>query len=952
MPKLLPLFWWIGSLLHYGVEGLLSYLVGAPVHIRQITALSISLQGAWQIQMDSLRIQSTLRGDTFPVASLCKAFLSGQGLRLDSVSIRSGSVSLVRLGKGQKNFRLFPKRGQGKRVQDFAFHAESLRLYLANHPPGMFLNISIQTVSGRLCIDSLFVHITGGHALLYPQEVCIAGARQPFPDTVHFSLAGTYEKSHDLWSHTKLLLSAPAGLLHYEGAIAQWEVLHGYLSGFLQAGFLSHFLAPAEEWLGNERVFFVGWINQSTYEARLSGSWQEGCYDLCLSGEGKRLREIDGIIKAENIGHFWVKGSLESLRVKGALHARGLSAELMALVDLPAQTGIFTVRDQNNSSLHIYGSSQQFFIRGRLGGRIPFRGKWQAHQELFLYADTVSIPELIEAVQPYRGLMGGGGAVSLRAHIKRLLWGEYGTLTDAEVESQGGRFFLTALAQPTRFPFTVQVRVWGQTSFTQGGFAAQAPEGYLYGTWQGDSFAVSGLGRWEDVIIAFAAQGATATQHLQVHHAVATFPTGEKVHLRGVLSADSVDAQLQGALPVPWILRYLPLSGVEVRAGRLSLALCAQGTWDTLLRWDNPTEGTVVLEAVEGNFPKLGLPLHELTVCLSYAPEKTIFHRLSGQVGKLTFRAEGEVMGALSYLYTDWYRLQGRLRVEADHLVISDFWRRVERDEIRPKARLPSQLHAQMDILVRNADIFGLSLQNAHVVSYVEGLTITIDTIIAEYSGALAQGRLYLDAQDSSCYFATGKIAVSQLPLQTLIQEIELDKVATFQRVGLRGYFSGQMQFNLRFSPEVKWLRQSSMYANGNISNGSFHTPRFLRWFRPYYLSSYKDSMDFYAQVYEVAITDGFMRLSKALLVSRVAAMEISGYHYLMADRFLYRIQAVRVRRRVQRYPDLAVMVGVFSDLIDRSFGLVYVEKNQGKVRWHYPWRYAVRRLLFPRGFL
>lgn len=953
MPKLLPLFWWIEAGLHYVVEWLLTYIVGAPVYVGRVSSLSLSSDGAWRIQIDSVRIMSTLRGDTFPAAVLRTTILTGQGGQIDSVSLCGGEVSLIRLGKAQKNFRFFPRRAQSPQAQRFVFCAESLHIHLANYPPGVFLSLSIQTVSGHLHIDSLSVHIQDGRALLYSHEVCIGGVRQPFPDTVYFSLSGTYEKRSDEWAHTTLILAAGEGLLHYEGAIRRWEEPDGYLSGFLCSPFLSNLFPPAERWLGGEKLFFTGGITKLTYEARLSGYWRAGEYDVCLRGEGKHVRAIDGAIRANELGHFMIKGPLDSLHVSGVLHTLGISAKLTALLDLPAKSGTLQVQDQNHTSLMLFGTLQHLSGWGRLGGRISFRGTWRTQQGVFLHADTVPVPELIEAMRPYSKLLRGGGSIPLRAHIKCLSWDGYGTLTETEVESRGGRFFLTASAQPTRFPLTAQVRLWGQTTFTQGGFAAEAPEGYLYGTWQGDSLAVSGLGRWEDVMIAFAAEGAMPTQHFQVHHAVATFPTGDAIHLRGVVSADSVDARLQGSLPVPWILHYLPLPGVEVRAGRLSVALCAQGSWDTLLRWDNPTEGTVALEAVEGNFPKLGLPLHDLTVCLSYTPEKTILHHLRGQIGELSFHADGEMMGALSYLYTDWYRLRGRLRVEADRLVVADFWRRVEKGETRPEARLPSQMNADLDIFVKNADVFGISIQNAHVISHIDGLTFSLDTIAAQYDGASAHGRLYLDAQDSSCYFATGRIVVSGLPVQSLIRDVRLSEVATFQRAGLRGYFSGQMQFNLRFSPEVKWLQQSSMYADGNISNGKFHTPRFLRWFRPYYLRSYKDSMDFYAQVYSLSVTDGLMHIPKALLLSRVVALEVSGYHFLTGDRFLYRIQATRVRRRMQKYPDLMVMVDAFSELIDRSFGLLYIEKERsGKVRWYYPWRYAIRRLFSLGSFL
>lgn len=948
MVKVLPLFPWISAGLHWGIEMLLGYIVGAPVEIAQIEAIELRWNGSWMLRLGTVSVGSTLPGASFPVAHFHTVMLYGSGQLIDSAYLRGGELHLIRLGKLEKNFRYFPRRRESSPEQDFFFRAESIHIHLANHPPGVFLNLSVHTLQAHIHIDSLAVRIADGRTAVKAKEVCIGGTPTPFPETIYLALEGIYEKKTDLWSDVNLILAAPEGLLHFCGDIARWEEPHGHLGGVLWSSIIADIIPKSAPWLSGKKLFFTGEVKGLAYEVRLSGGSGEGSYDLCIQGEKDQIHLLSGNLYIEGIGILAISGSPERLRITGKGNLKGVSIHMEGMLNLRAARGFMRLSDAYGADLLLSGTLRQLKLSGHIG-TLYFTGSWYSDRHLSLWLDTVNVETLYHALQPYMPVLRGSGTLPVEVRVSRVLWGKYGTLSGALLMIRDGRFLLTGQAHGASLPSPIDLRVWGRTDLVCGGFVSRAAEGYLYGEWIGDSADVSGIIRWEDIILEGSAYVDMARRCLWIRRAEGRFSGGEGFQLRGALMPDSADAELRGTVPLPWLLDYLPLFGFIVQEGSLRLAICAQGSWDTLLRWDNPTEGEVSLHHVRGYFSGLAVPLRDLDAHLSYSPQHTTLHTVRGQVGDLTFRADGEVLGALSYLYTDWYRLRGRLWIEADHLVVSDFWRRVEREEIRPQVRLPSQMDALIEVTVRDVDMLGVGLEHAHIAAHIEGLGVRIDTLSISYAHAQAGGRAYLDVQDSACYMLVGRFYAEGLPIERLLSDLGVGKIPTFQRLGLRGRFAGEVQFSLRFSPDVAWLRQSSFHAEGSLSGGRFHTPRFMRWLRPYYLEAYRDSMDFFAQVSGLSVTDGFLRLSKAFLLTRVAALEVSGYHYLPADRFLYRIQAVRVRRRVQRYADLEVFIGAFSHLIDRSFGLIYVEKEGGKIYWRYPWRYALRRLLIPK---
>lgn len=946
MEKLLPLWLGIERLLHWGIEWALAFFVGAPVQVGSVLNLHFTMEGKWYVKLRGVRVGSTLKGDSLPVASLREVSIWGEKQHIDSVYIWGGEIILVRLGKHEKNFRFFLRRGRHSIPQSPAIYAESLSFHLANFPPSLFLHTGIKRLHARLQIDSLLVQIQGGQVELEMGEVCLFGGPQPFPEKEKLYLTGTYEKYTDAWRETTLILLTSGGALHFKGDIFRWEFPHGSLHLRIGHSLVHRFIPAVRQWLQGGYLFLTGEVSGLAYEARLQGAWRAGGYDICLKGEKKALHSITGEVSLPEGGYLHLKGTPRLLAIRGSFHYRGITAWGRGSVVFPAREVFFLLRDSHGTQLYVSGAWQALQLSGKLRG-ISFQGEWMRVTNLHLRLDTVAGESLYAALQPYSPFFQGENkrlTVTIEASL--LTWGGQYAIASPRLIAEKGEMVLSGYLHVPFFPTPLNVKLRSSGDMARGMVILSAPEAYLQGEWKEKYMNVSGMLLKGGIFGTAAGEVDLSARHLWLRKGSATFPTGEEAEIQGRLTVDSADVEVKGSIPLVWILDFLPIGGVEVSGGVLNAQVCAQGKWDTLFRRDNPTEGTLFLTGIRGGFPRLGVPLHDLSIQVSYTPQVTRLHHLEGKIGTLRFKAYGEVAGALSYLYTDWYRLHGRLHIQAESLILSELWRRVERGSVRPLVRFPSQLEAEVEIQLRAADILGIGLEAAYLRAEISGLSAWADSIGLRYGGATVSGRVFLDLQDSACYFLTGKAQVQNLPIEQLIADLGLRKITTFEKVDLHGRFSGSMQVGLRFTPEISWLRQSSLLAEGQLTGGRMRTPNFLRWFRPYYLAAYRDTVDFFSSIGELSVTDGFLRLSDALLVSRIAAFQIAGYHYLPGDRFLYRIQAARVRRRLQRYPSLMEMTGILSEFLDRSVGLLYIEKEEGKVRWRYPWRYLLRRLL------
>ncbi|MCX7652528.1 MAG: hypothetical protein N2200_06650 [Bacteroidia bacterium] len=945
MTKLLPLFPWIEIAIRWGVEMLLSFLVGSQISIGRIERLYIGIDGSWSVSLTQVRIQGTIPGDTFPIARLNKVSLHGKGKQIDTVAITGGEVTLIRLSKSNKNFRLFPKRSEAGASQNFVLRAQSLHFHLFNFPSKTFLNLVLDSLCGQVRIDSLSVQISHGSTGLHAKEICIHETKWVPSAPLSLHIEGIYHKLTDLWQKANLHLIAAEGQLNFSGDIERWEIPTGHIGGFIDSSLIQTLSGTGSDWIGSKNIYFCGETRQLQYELRLTGAWRMGQYDACIRGKKDTIHYLAAELTASPWSRLYLCGTPDGMCVSGVIAYQKLVASIKGSLDIISRRGSLILSRPEGDFVQATGTLSNITFTGSLGD-IPLKGRWQPSHPLYIQIDTAEVGAIQRALAPYTPLLRGGGSLPVEVHANCIFWADYGSLHRVRFLSQNGKILISGTGQVKKLPVQPQVRISTTAGFSTGVIVLDSPEGYLHAEWRGDTAEISLTGRWEEVVGEINAQAFLTERRAYLRNAGIIFPTGDRLSLGGSLTMDSADVVAEGSAPLPWLLRYLPIHGLELHEGVMSIHFCASGEWDTLLQWANPSEGHVAIKDARGFFPTVGLPLHNFSAELSYSPKATVLHRLSTDIGSLSLRADGQVEGALSYLYTDWYRLKGELHIEAAHLVLSEVWRKVEQRRAQSRFRFPSQLNARISLSVKDVDFLGINIQSAHISGSIEETAAFVDTMMIFYKGAELTGRAALDMQDSSCYMVVGRLFVQRLPVDQFLRDMRVENIPTLQRLGIKGIFAGDMQVSLRFTPEIRWLHQSGLYATGSISAGRIKTPRFMRWLRPYYLNAYKDSLDFFARVSDLSVSNGFLRLPTALLLSRVAAFEVSGYHHFPTDRFLYRIQAMRVRRRVQRHPNLEALAAAFEELIDQSIGLIYVEKEGDKVVWRYPWRYLLKRLV------
>ncbi|GIV25270.1 MAG: hypothetical protein KatS3mg026_0962 [Bacteroidia bacterium] len=935
------------ELLRWGVQSVLSYSVGAPVQVARVKALAWQGGLQWRLEVEEVRLSSTLPADTFPTAKLEEVKLVGEGRRLKEVSLRGGWVALIRLGKGLKNFRYFPRRGRPS-PQRFTVKAEGVRFSLLNGPADLALSLRVDSLEGKLDIDSVAFRLEALRARLFAQEVCWRQVRSPLPAPLELRAQGCLYKPTQDWEGLTLLIQAPEEWVRFSGCVESWTYLWGSFAGQVKISRFPRLSAELAGW-GLQAVQVVGWAGGKAYGACLGGSWERGPYRVCMTGEGSALRRLYGRVGWEGLGWAGFDGGLEEMAVWGGLHGGGLVAGAKGRISLRRRLGQLKVHTAWGDTIWVEGSLDTLSGRWRLGGQ-RLQGTWTKRQGLVLLADTLSLAELLQAWTPYRRLLRPGSkeAVPVELRARAFRWDTLAVGENLAVRWRPGSS-LEAQAR-VRLPFwpeTLAARAWQEPPSGRWALSLQGSTGYLYAEGEGDTAQVSATGWWYIYPWQVVGTVRLSERALRLRRGWVGGPSTE-MEVNGILSPAGANAEVEATLPIAEALVFFPLEGVQVSGGRLNLRFCAQGAWDTLLRWDNPLEGTATLEGVQAYFPRLRLPLSDFRLKVAFSPEETRLLQLSGRVGAARVQAQGQVRGTLSYLYTDWYRLQGRLQVEAESVRLADFWRRAEGDTIRRQVRLPTQMDLAVEARLRSVEVYGLPFEVVTARARLTQGLLEIDTLGLMYGLGHLAGWGVLDIADSTCYTFSGRAKAERIDLASVLRRFELDTIPTFQRLGLKGFFSGSLQASLRFSPSVNWKENSIFYAQGQVSQGQFYTPRWLRWLRPYYLAAYRDSMDFWAEVPSFQITDGFLKLEEGLLLTRAGALRLMGYHYLPQDRFLYQIRGARLYRRLQRHAELPRLAYYMADRLDQSLFLVYVEKLGPRVRVRYPVRYLLRRLIVP----
>ncbi|MCX7607350.1 MAG: AsmA-like C-terminal region-containing protein [Bacteroidia bacterium] len=941
--------WGANYMIHFGLESLLSYMVGAAIRIEWVERLQWRGGTRWAVLLRNVHLGSTLPGDSSEVGFIEKVYLAGEKDRVDTIYLGKAHLHLVRLAKKQKNFRYFPRRGKKAKAHRFFIQADTLWITLANFPPQVHLQVGSSIAKASIEVDSEAVRVKQLDALLEVGEVCVKGKKWPFPRQVQFALTGTYEKETDTWTNLFLRLLGEGSKMDFQGEIRGWEKPYGVLHARIDTPLRTALAPSLSPWLLSRAVYLSASVRGWVYEAHAWGAWKEGEYEACFSGEKERIIALEGKVRWGSYAEIVGKGSLERFCMKGWMRRPSLSVLGFGQFSFPMRKGVCTLIVHGKDTIHLRGGWEKAEGAGTLGG-ISFQGRWEK-EKIEIQLDSMDKDGLLRILSAYRPFFSQGvgfkGAVVLSC--PRFRWDSTVVCEKVHVGIQEREMEASAFLQIPGFIDSVQVWLRTPLSFHRGCFSGKGSHLSLYADWRGDSVELSGVGRWNEVVVWGSGWGSFSGQRLWLRVLRVASPGQGEAILTGGLSRGGADVEVRGSLSLPWLWRFLPIPGMRVQEGELSVDFCAEGSWDTLLRWDNPTEGKAQLRGVVGYFPSVGLTLRGFSLDLRYTPEVTSLESLSFQVGEASVSARGRVEGTLSYLYTDWHRLRGSLEVEAKNFSLENFWRRVEGGKTRRQVRLPAQMEASITARLFDVDVYGLALSEAEVQARLQSGSLWIDTIGLRYGEAMVEGKGFMETSDSSCYMVAGRIKAEGLPLARLLRDMEVDTVQTLRKLTLSGSFSGEAQLSLRFTPFVEWSDQSSLWARGQIRQGRMKTPRFLRWFRPYYLATFRDSLDFLAEVPELWLKDGFLRITDALLLSRVAAIRITGYHYLPKDRFLYRIQGVRMLRRVQRYPYLEFLPLYIVDFLDRSIFLLYVEKMGERVHWRYPWRYLLRRFLWPR---
>jgi len=827
--------------------------------------------------------------------------------------------------------------------------AQEVRFALLNIPGDLALALQVDTLQAGLDIDSVSVQLEAFWARLIPQEVCWHRVWPFLAAPLLLRAQGRLHKRLQNWEGLTLSIQAPEEWVHFSGCVENWTHLWGSFAGRVKVlpRLAQHVPELAE--LRAETVAAEGWIGGQAYGVCLGGAWKRGSYQVYLGGQGPTIRTLRGRVEWKGLGWAGFGGSLAKMAVWASLSFQGLHAKGTGWLSLSRRLGRLTLATSYGDTVWAEGSldtlSGCLYLRGQ-----QLKGTWTKKRGLRLFADSLSLGELSRAWAPYRPLLQGNGAAAMPVCLqaRTFRW-------DTVAEGKG----LWVRLEPNRgleagaqvhgpfWPETLESRAWRSSQTGSWALSLQGKAGYLHAEGAGDTAWVSATGWWHDYPWQVAGLVNLQKRTLWLRHAWVSGPSTQ-IEVQGMLSPIEASAEVKASLPLAEVLRFFPLEGARVYAGRLTTHFCAQGTWDTLLRWDNPLEGTATLEGVQAYFPSLGLPLLDFSVRVVFSPEETRLLQLSGRVGATQVQAQGQLRGTLSYLYTDWYRLQGHLDVEAESLRLADFWRRVEGPTAKRQVRLPVQMDMRLQARLRSVDIYGLPIGVVAVRAHLKEGLLEVDTLGLTYGKGHLAGWGVLDIADSTCYTFSGRATAQDIDVAALLRQFELDTLRTFQRLGLKGFFSGWLQMSFRFSSSVKWRENSSFLAQGQVSGGQFYTPRWLRWLRLYYLAAYRDSMDFWAELPSLQITDGFLRLEEGLLLTRVGALRLMGYHYLPQDRFLYQIRGARLYRRLQRHGELPALAAYMADLLDQTLFLVYVEKLGPQVRVRYPVRYLLRRLLVP----
>ena len=938
----------------FWVRQILSYYVGSEAWFDSFSFRWLEGPG-WQAHFQNIRIASTEATIPFAPLKARKLVLTFEGVALQGVEAEEVSFVLLRQrGKARirRNYqRLLPKRGRGTPLS-LKVSIRKAFFYLLNQPADLEVQAQVEKADGVVNIDSVWIGLLGVGVEVGSLSICYRGRAYEELRGGGISCRGRYRKREDSWESGFLRVCFPGLGILYEGRVRRWALLEGSMQAWVDSTLLRRWVA-LPEWAGaiigrdlRASVVFIG--DTGFFHAWGEGGW--GQYEACGMWGSERWRQLEGRLWDGAAYHLRAKSEDgKSWRVWGQGRYQGYPWWAEAhLWDLSRGGEVLfqfgELRGRYWGSLRQGGGLVQW-------GRLMVSARWNECRGLKIELDTVPWAELMGFIQLYRPFWQGarGPGFPWEATIGRLEVAKGWFLRGLRLASRGK--YLDGegeLCYPS----------WGICLSLKGRLERGGRIGYLSGCsagrricgwaeWWGDSVAASVVGLLgEGYYGQVKGWGSLSQRRFWVETGRLESPMGSYLEVRGAFSDSMADGTAWGEVWIPEILTWLPLRGLEVREGYLSGKLCFQEGWQTLFSWDNHAEGWTRLSYVKGEFLKVGLPIVLERVQVVFDPVFTRIEDLQAEVGDMRLSGMATVRGTLGYIYEDWRALQGQVSLWVERFRLLDVWRVRRGDTYMPRLLLPEKMNLQAEIVAKDVDVLGFSFDSVLVAGSLFEQTVQLDRVEALYRGGKVRGWGLLDAIDTACYMAGWQVRAEGLPIQAVLTESGLERVPAIRALGIRGAFTGEMQVALRFAPNLTWRENSTLLASGSVSKGLFRTPSFFRWIRPFFLAAYRDSMDFLAQISELSIVDSYLQLHRSLVITRMAAFTIEGTHLLSKDRFLYRMQGTRVFRRAQRYPYLDRLSPYLLDRLASSLWLVYIEKKDGQVRWSYPVKYLLRRLM------
>ncbi len=935
-------------------QQLLSYYAGSAVRFDSLSL--IWLQGhKWQVYFQNIRIAST--EPTIPLAPLKaqKAVLTFEGMVLQGVEVEDASFVLLRQRGGTqivRNYqRLFPKRGRGRPISLKVSIRKAL-FYLCNQPAGLEVQAQVERAYGAVNIDSVWISLLGAAVQVGRLSICYGGQSYEGLHEGVISGRGLYQKREDNWESGFLRVCFPNLEILYEGKVGRWASLEGRMQVWVDSTLLRRWVAlPALAGVVMGRdlrasVVFDG--DSRFFHAWGEGGW--GRYEACGIWGAERWRQLEGRLWSGST--YYLRGKSEdglSWQIWGRGWYQGypwwVEAHLMDLF----QGGkvLFQLGEMRG---RYWGSLRQG--RGLVGWSALKAGvQWDERQGLKLELDTVQWTDMVDFLQRYQPLWQGARSpgFSWEAIVRQLEVGKEWFLRRLRLAARGKYLGGEGELCYPSWDLCLSLKGSLEREGRMGHVTGCDAEGRICGwaEWRDDSVTASVAGLiGEGYYGQVKGWGSLSQKRFWVETGRFQSATGSYLEVRGAFSDSVADGTAWGEVWIPEILAWLPLRGLEVREGYLSGKLCFQEAWPTLFSWDNHAEGWTRLSRIRGQFLKVGLPILLDRVQVVFDPVSTRIEDLQAEVGDMRLSGTATVQGTLGYIYEDWRALRGQVSLFVERFRLLDVWRVRRGDTYVPRLLLPEKMNLQAEIAFKDVDILGFSFDSVLVEGSLSEQTIQVDRVEARYKGGKILGWGLLDAIDTACYMAGWQVKAEGIPIQAVLTESGLHRVPAIKALGIQGAFAGEIQAAIRFSPGLTWRENSTLLARGNVSKGLFRTPSFFRWARPFFLAAYRDSMDFLAQVPELSIVDSYLQLHRSLVVTRLAAFTIEGIHLLSQDRFLYRMQGTRVFRKAQRYPYLERLSPYLLDRLASSLWLVYIEKKDGQVRWNYPVKYLLRRLM------